>query len=125
MTLRPLLVFNLLWCSRFMKALMFLTLIFLASPSWARPCQVYGISDSPQKLDCRFKDSSIALRCVNGKYFLNREVVSNAFHMEVEEGSVPLVFKSVGMQLTVVIEPKVDIQAELQRGSRTLFGTCL
>lgn len=108
-----------------MKALLFLTLVFLSFPSLARSCQVYGISDSPQKLDCHFKDFSIALRCVKGKYFLNREMVSNAFHMEVEEGSVPLVFKSDGMQLTVVIEPKVDIQAELQQGSRTLFGTCL
>lgn len=107
-----------------MKALLALPLLFFVLSAEARDCQVYGITDSPQKLDCSFKDYSVVLRCVKGTYFLNQSKVTNAFHMDVEEGSSPLVFTASNMQLTVVIEPKVDIQAELQLRDKVLLGTC-
>lgn len=108
-----------------MKTLALLFVIFFSHQTWAKDCQVYGISDSPQKLDCRFGHTRIALRCINGTYFLNRSRVNTAFHMEVEEGPVPLVFKSSDMQMTAVIESKIDIQAELEVKNRMLTGTCL
>lgn len=108
-----------------MKTLALLSLIFFSHQTWAKDCQVYGISDSPQKLDCRFGQTKIALRCISGTYFLNNSRVNIAFHMEVEEGPVPLVFKASDKQLTVVIESKIDIQAELEVRNRMLTGTCL
>ena len=108
-----------------MKTLALLFVIIFSHQTWAKDCQVYGISDSPQKLDCRFNQTKIALRCIKGTYFLNNSRVKTAFHMEVEEGPVPLVFKAPDIQLTVVIESKIDIQAELEVRNRMLSGTCL
>ncbi len=108
-----------------MKTLTLLFVIIFSHQAWAKDCQVYGISDSPQKLDCRFNQTRIALRCIRGTYFLNNSRVKTAFHMEVEEGPVPLVFKASDMQLMVMIESKIDIQAELEAGNRMLSGTCL
>ena len=95
------------------------------SNAFAADCKVYGISDSPQKLTCSFKSSEIALRCKGGSYYLNSTKVLQAFHYEVEEGPVPLVFKAKDMQLTVLIKSKVQIEAELEKNGKASTGTCL
>ncbi len=107
-----------------MKWICFALLVSLNAHAFAAECKVYGISDSPQKLTCSFKNSKIALRCENGNYFLNSTKVAQAFHYEVEEGPVPLVFKAPDMQLTVVIQSKVQIEAELEKNGKLATGTC-
>jgi hypothetical protein len=108
-----------------MKQLVLLTFFvsFMAHAE-SRACKVYGISDSPQKLTCSFKNQEIALRCKDGQYYLNSTKVLSAFHFEVEEGPVPLVFKAHDIQLTVTIDSKVDIQGELEKGGKTHSGSC-
>jgi hypothetical protein len=107
-----------------MKIICLTFLVFLMTAAHAKDCNVYGISDSPQKLSCTFKSQKIALRCDNGTYFLNTSKVSQAFHYEVEEGPVPLVFKAPDMQLTVVIQSKVEIEAELEKSGKLQSGKC-
>lgn len=103
-----------------------LSFLFIFSLSVeARECEVFGISDSPQKLSCSFKNLQIDLQCKNGTYYLNTNKVKAAYHYDVEFGSVPLVFETENRKLIVVIEPKVDIVAELeQKGRTSLMGTC-
>jgi hypothetical protein len=109
-----------------MKVLIILIALFLVSLAHAKKCEVYGISDSPQKLKCIFKNLKISLTCQNGIYFLNTDKVNAAYHYDVEYGSVPLVFETADEKLIVVMEPKVDIEAELERkGRASLIGTCL
>lgn len=48
-----------------------------------------------------------------------------AYHLEVEEGPTPLVFKTKDSELTVVIQSKADILAELVRNRTHMNGTCL
>jgi hypothetical protein len=107
------------------KFLIFTFILSLSLQAFARDCQVYGISDSPQKLSCTFKNLDLNLRCQNGDYYLNTTKVTSAFHLEVEEGPVPLVFKAPNLQLTVIIDTKVDILADLERAGHTISGTCL
>jgi uncharacterized beta-barrel protein YwiB (DUF1934 family) len=101
-----------------------LILVCLMVPVFARECQVDGISDSPQKLTCQFQDEKIALTCQRGTYFLNQARVTLAYHLEVEEGAVPLVFKTSESELTVLLRSKVDIVAELTTGRSAKFGQC-
>ena len=109
-----------------MKVLLIITSLLLVSFAEAKKCEVYGISDSPQKLKCSFKNHSINLTCRNGTYYLNTDKVKAAYHYDVEYGSVPLVFETSEEKLIVVMEPKVDIEAELERkGRESLMGTCL
>lgn len=108
-----------------MKKVIFTILVSLMMNAEARECSVYGISDSPQKLNCTFRGFKLALRCNGGTYFLNTSKVKVAYHLEVEDGPVPLVFKSADMELTVEIQDKIDIKAELVKNNRTLRGTCL
>lgn len=103
------------------NALLFLT---LSSAVYAAPCEVYGISDSPQKLDCSFDKISLGLRCQNGNYLLDSDRVVNAYHLEVEEGASPLVFKAQDSQLTVTIHSKKNIEAELIKEGRSFTGKC-
>lgn len=91
---------------------------------FASDCKVYGISDSPQEMSCSFQKLSLKLTCSNGTYYLNEEAVSVAFHMEVEEGPVPLVFKSPTMQLTATKLPDQKFQAELALNSQIFQGLC-
>lgn len=108
------------------KVLTLTILVFLTvGAAHAQKCEVFGISDSPQKLDCSLEGIQIDLRCNHGKYFLNSIPVKAAYHYEVEYGSVPLVFEASEMKLIVVIEPKADIMADLERkGRKTITGTC-
>jgi hypothetical protein len=99
--------------------------LMISLPGMAAPCKVYGISDGPQKLDCTFeKNNQSHLTCANGLYLLDGVEVSEAFHLEVEQGSSPLVFKSTKKNLTVVKE-KINYSAELEKNDETFSGTCL
>ncbi|WPU67001.1 hypothetical protein [Peredibacter starrii] len=104
----------------------FILFIFCLMPSlvFARDCEVYGISDSPQALTCSFKRTEVKLRCKDGTYYLNQSKVDMAFHMEVEDGPVPLVFKSSNMQLTVLMHSKTNIEAELEQKGKVILGSC-
>ncbi len=95
----------------------------LAKPL-ARPCVVFGISDGPQKLTCLFKALEVRLSCQEGTYFINQDRVASAYHLEVESGPAPLVFKAPGLELVVHLHSKTDIQAELEQGGRVLKGDC-
>lgn len=109
-----------------MKLIALIILLSLNTEAFARKCEVYGISDSPQKLNCTFPGRKISLSCKDGEYFLNSESVKIAYHYEVEYGPVPLVFESQSMKLIVEIQSKADIVGELERrGQRSLTGTCL
>lgn len=104
-----------------MKYLLALSLL-ISLPALAK-CKVYGISDSPQKLNCSFPEMSVKLSCKWNNYYLNQEKVNLAFHLEVEEGANPLVFKTKsGATLTVLAE-KV-ILAEYNKGSVYTQGSC-
>lgn len=98
------------------------TLVFMSSAFAARPCKVYGISDSPQKLACSFPSREVLLTCHDGKYFLNQTQVSAAFHMEVESGTVPLVFKTTNTTMTVLMDD--PIEAELEMDKAEVRGSC-
>jgi len=54
---------------------------------------------------------------------MNGEKVNLAFHMDVEEGATPLVFKTnSGKTLTVL--PEQEILAEYDDGKAYFQGTC-
>ena len=108
-----------------MKYISLLLMLFTLPQVFAAECKVYGISDSPQKLSCTFSAQKIALTCVNGNYFLNSSKVNTAYHLEVESGPTPLVFEAKELEMTVIIDSKIDIKAELVRNGRSLQGTCL
>lgn len=108
-----------------MKIACLTILVFLMNSAMAGDCKVYGISDSPQKLNCTFKNQKIALICKGGNYFINTSKVSMAYHLEVEDGPVPLVWKAPEMQLTVVIQSKNEIEAELEMNGKAVVGKCL
>ena len=106
-----------------MKTLFVLLALLTSSLTFASACKVDGISDSPQGMSCKFKNRVINLTCQKGVYFLNEEPVTVAFHMEVETGSVPLVFRATTMTLTAVqLEKSYD--ADLELGRNHLTGTC-
>lgn len=108
-----------------MKMLFLISTFLLLSSAFAKECEVYGISDSPQKLSCTFPGHTLDLTCRNGEYFLNSTKVTMAYHLEVEDGPTPLVFKTKDSELTVVIQPKADILAEYVRNRTHISGTCL
>lgn len=102
--------------------LLTLLFFFISVPALAK-CKVYGISDSPQKLNCSLGEVNISITCKKNTYYLNGEKVSLAFHMEVEEGATPLVFKTqTGKTLTVL--PEDIILAEYENGKEYYQGTC-
>jgi hypothetical protein len=107
-----------------MKTLLVLLTLLSSSISFgSSACKVDGISDSPQGMSCKFKNKEIKLTCQKGVYFLNEEPVSVAFHMEVETGSVPLVFQATTMTLTAIQLDKT-YDAELSMGRSHLTGIC-
>lgn len=108
-----------------LKLILSLTFLVSLGSAFAKDCVVYGISDSPQSLNCSFqKLPSVELRCVNGNYYLNSSKVSVAFHMEVEAGPVPLVFRTSEGALTVLLHSKRNIEAYLNRGRSDFPGKC-
>ncbi|WP_408095982.1 hypothetical protein ACJVC5_13145 [Peredibacter sp. HCB2-198] len=107
-----------------MRFISLILICFFSSGVFARDCEVYGISDSPQALSCAFKRTAVKLSCKDGTYYLNQSKVSMAFHMEVEDGPVPLVFKASDMQLTVLMHSNTNIEAELEQKGKTILGSC-
>jgi hypothetical protein len=108
-----------------MKLLFIFFLNFVVSHSFATNCKVFGISDSPQKLKCRFKTFDLNLSCHRGHYFVNNDRVVRAYHLDVEDGAVPLVFDTSHSKLTIMMNSKVDIKALLKMKNRIYSGTCL
>jgi hypothetical protein len=108
-----------------MKVFISLFLLSFVGFVHARDCEVYGISDSPQSLHCSFDKLDIVLSCdrENGTYYLNSSPVKVAYHLEVEHGPVPLVFKSGEMELVVVMKKK-GARAELETQGQIHAGTC-
>jgi hypothetical protein len=105
------------------KVLLFILLTLPALKTYAESCKVYGITDSPQHLSCRFPNMTLELNCRQGRYYLNQAPVSVAFHMDVaDDGPSPLVFKTSQMQLTVLMADV--IQAELEMVKSQVSGTC-
>ena len=107
-----------------MRIICILFICLFSSVVFARDCEVYGISDSPQALSCSFKRIAVKLSCKDGTYYLNQSKVNLAFHMEVEDGPVPLVFKASDMQLTVLMHSSTNIEAELEQKGKTILGSC-
>ena len=106
-----------------MKRVLFIFMILcVIGAAYAKQCEVDGISDSPQKLSCEFPSYKLNLSCKGGTYYLNKTKVNVAYHLEVEEGSHPLVFKTRTMELTVVIDD--SISAVLLRGKTETNGIC-
>ena len=100
-------------------------LLLSSLPALSKPCKVYGISDSPQGLSCTFpQEEKILLTCRQGDYFLGEAKVLNAFHLDVETGSSPLVFKTQKNSLTL-IKQKADFSAEWESSDNVLSGICL
>ncbi len=90
----------------------------------ANLCEVYGISDSPQALECTFQREKIGLSCSNGTYILDNESVEMAYHLEVEEGPTPLVFRTKTGELTVTLSTGRNHEAVLSRDGKKLSGNC-
>jgi hypothetical protein len=100
---------------------------FFSATSFAQTklCAVYGISDSPQKLDCKLNGEDLKLRCESGVYFLNEERVSVAYHEEVEDGPVPLIFRTDDSRLSIMMYSPRKIEAQFSRSNRSsLSGNC-
>lgn len=104
-----------------MKLLTLLLLLF-SVPVLAK-CKVYGISDSPQRLKCLLGEVKMDLTCKRNQYYLNKEKVILAFHLDVEEGATPLVFKT-NSGGTLIVLPENQILAEYEDGKEYLQGTC-
>lgn len=101
----------------------YLASLFLSVNLFASTCKVSGISRSPQKLICKIHGEEIALHCENGTYYLNDSAVKTTYHLEVERGSNPLVFKISDKILTITQE-KDKFTAELAQEGELLSGLC-
>ena len=99
-------------------------LLFSFSAVAGTPCEVYGISDSPQALHCTMARGKVELSCREGVYYLNETEVEAAFHYEVEEGPVPLVFKTASEELVVTIGNGRTHKATLASGRKKSRGSC-
>jgi hypothetical protein len=107
-----------------LKFILFTLILIPLTRAHAHNCEVYGISDSPQSLTCSFKHLDVALRCKDGVYFLNNSKVSMAYHLEVEDGPTPLVFRAPDMKLTATMNSKTKIAAEVVSNGKTFNGSC-
>ncbi len=113
---------------------LFLFLCF-AIRAQAQDCKVGGISDSPQKLHCNLnKKTDLFVSCVQGKYLLKwhsrghfeERMVEHAYHLEVEEGASPMVFKNGPVMLTIEESPRnTTFRAEFRWNSKVLRGHCI
>ncbi len=97
----------------------------------ASKCNVYGISDGPQKLFCFIrvgdKLKKMLLECESSHYKLiwnNRSYpIDSAYHEEVESGPNPLVFRSEKILFTAIIH-RFSAQAELEMNGHLYKGIC-
>lgn len=108
-----------------------LLLICLPMSAFAINCEVGGISDSPQKMNCYISDGklieSLSLICSEGQYLLSYKGKSHpvdvAYHEEVESGSNPLVFNAADMSLRTIAY-RLYSRADLTINDKTLNGLC-
>lgn len=105
-----------------------LLFLFTAFPVqvFAQDCEVYGISDSPQTLTCKFGQKTLKVTCdtENGTYLIDQTPVQVAYHEEVERGPVPLIFKTEESTLKVMMYSSSKISANFVEKSGTLQGSC-
>lgn len=106
------------------QKMILITLICLPTLAFSKPCEVYGISDSPQKLNCQFQKEKVILDCIEGIYTINDAKVIDAFHMEVESGPNPMVFQNADTTLTIIKLSDKNIRGTLEVHSQKLKGTC-
>ena len=92
---------------------------------FARECAVYGISDSPQSLECAFGSKKLSLRCSDGVYYVGSSRVVTSYHFDVVRGPIPLVFKTASSKLIVHMWPKGDLKAEFFSKGQHHRGSCL
>lgn len=108
-----------------MKIICLFSLLLISTFIHASDCKVYGISEkTPQTLSCTFDKLKLALTCKDGDFYLDESKVSSAYHMEVEDGPTPLAFKTSDKLLTITVESKSSISAELEVSDKTLTGIC-
>lgn len=110
-----------------MKICFLLLLTFsLNTLAQAKVCEVYGISDSPQKLNCTLAGNKLNLTCdrETGTYLIDSDLVEVAYHEEVEDGPVPLLFKTVEAKLKILIHSNKRIEAEYTQHSGITTGFC-
>ncbi len=113
-----------------MKSLFF---YFLMIPALAlsAECEVAGISDSPQRMNCLIYSGhqilKLRLYCDDGQYKIiwrkKEHLVEQAYHEEVERGSNPLVFLAQGLSLTT-ISFRFYSQAEVLVKQKRFKGLC-
>lgn len=110
---------------------MLLLAFLIPMSAFAINCEVDGISDSPQKLNCYIHDGSMIeklnLSCSDGRYRIawkgKNYDVDMAYHEEVESGSNPLVFVSGEISLTTVSH-RVYSRAKLTASGKSIDGLC-
>jgi hypothetical protein len=108
-----------------MKLFALLTVVLAFSTHATAICEVDGISDSPQSLHCTFKNPKVLnLSCVESVYHLDNEVVFVAWHEDVEDGNSPLIFKTKGQTLRVVMDDRGPSYTATLESSKTQIGTC-
>jgi hypothetical protein len=106
-------------------------ILLVVFKAWSMDCQVDGISDSPQKLNCyiqnRLHVDKLDLVCNDLTYVLkwNEEdfPVYSAYHEEVESGSTPLVFIARDTKLTIV-SYRFYSRAYMENDDQNYFGLC-
>lgn len=106
-------------------------IFFLSFNSIASECSVYGISDSPQKLNCyihyKAELEPLKVLCKNGDYKIYWKSViyrvQQAYHEEVETGPTPLIFQTNGLSLSAVSFQMYG-QAKLSVGLASYEGIC-
>jgi hypothetical protein len=109
----------------------FWAILFLSFNSFGSVCSLFGISDSPQKLNCyiHYKSELEPLKvfCKDGDYRINwRSVnyrVRQAYHEEVETGPIPLIFQTNGFSLRAVSFQMYG-QANLSMAQGSFEGIC-
>jgi len=105
--------------------------VFLSFNAFSAECNVYGISDSPQRINCYIHQNAelepLSLFCKNGVYNIvwknARYKVEQAYHEEVERGSTPLIFQTASLSLKT-ISLHIYGQAKLSTKNGSFDGIC-
>ena len=87
-------------------------------------CEVGGITDSPQQLNCMLGSKNLNLSCRENIYFLGEEKVLFSWHEEVEEGSSPLLFKTATIQLKITKHDRDQVYDAVLEGPVPVTGSC-
>jgi hypothetical protein len=114
--------------------MLIIALSFLSSLSvFSQDCKVYGISDSPQEMSCKFRKGfkrfEMKLSCVRGEYFFKGTFVPegtkvSGTHASTDDGSVVLMFYNDFLRFEVSEGLIVKNRAVLELDSEIYFGSC-